>query len=121
MQVLYNEMSRVVRDDLALGSATILNKYFTQASMPLAPNPKFIYLSGQPANIQALLYLFGNRNKFTTPPNSASVWVNYYEKADALTLDERWLVEVVYCENPENLAECKTLTYDEFNQTNGLM
>ena len=47
--------------------------------------------------------------------------MNYYEKADAETLDERWLVEVVYCPNPEDLKECRTLTYDDINQTNGLM
>ena len=45
--------------------------------------------------------------------------MNYYEKVGAEE-DERYQIEVVYCPNPEDFEECSTLTYDEFNQTDGL-
>lgn len=115
VQQFYIEMSQVVRGELALADARVLTKYFPQASVENAPLPKFIFLSGHGTNVEALLWLFGEM-PIANPPESSSVWVNYYEDVYAYTEEGRYQIEVVYCPNNEDFNECRTLEYDKFTQ-----
>jgi hypothetical protein len=65
--------------------------------------------------VEGLLWLFG-KMPLANPPESSTVWVNYYEDTKHAGDDaERYQIEVVYCPNSANFNECETLTYDKFN------
>lgn len=115
-QRLYIEMARVIRGELSIANAPILTKYFPQAAEEHATMPKFIFLSGHSTNVEALLWLFGER-ALTSPPESSSVWVNYYVDQYSYDPSTAFSVEVVYCRNSEDYNECRTITYDKFNQS----
>ena len=106
LQQLYNEASLILRGRLAMRDAPVLTRYFPQAREALSM-PKLILFSGHASNVTPLLELF-NHHVLPNPAPASSVWVNFFE-CESCEGEERYKLEVLFCNEPRDLSECELL------------